>query len=118
MPWFMFGKEDILSIATIEEDFPNLQKAFVNYIKLKSLLRKQKRITARILKINKYYSRPTELFARFVEGLYLDREKVETLAPNCVKRFYELLECGYYYKLKELLIYTNKFKTQPINSHI
>lgn len=100
MPWFMFGKEEVLSINTIEKDFPNLKIAFVNYIRLKSLSRKQRRISNRISKLHRYYNRPTELFARLVEGLYLDKELTCKLAPNATKRFFELLEKGHYGELK------------------
>lgn len=100
MPWFLFGKEEILSIASLEQDYPNLKPEFVNYFKLKSLMRKQKRITNRISKRQKYYKRPTELFARLVEGLYLDKEYTCELAPNSTNRFFELLEQGYYREMK------------------
>ena len=102
MPWFLFGKAEILSISTIEQDFPNLKPAFADYIRLKSYLRKQNRISARILKLQKYYKRPTELFARFTEGLYTDKNKVEELAPLAYKRFFELLNSGYYNELKNV----------------
>ena len=100
--WFLFGKDEILSINTLEKDFPNLKTAFVNYIRLKSLQRKQKRISARISKIQKYYKRPTELFARFVEGLYIDDEKIKLLAPKTHCVFYKLLKQGYYKELKNI----------------
>ena len=44
-----------------------------------------------INKLNKYFSKPTELFARFVEGLYIDEQKTRELAPNATVRFFELL---------------------------
>ena len=103
MPWFLFGKEEIISINTVEKDFPKLKKAFVYYLKLKSLQRKQKRISNRISKIQRYYKRPTELFARFIEGLYLDKSFVVQYAPNTYHRFYELLNDGYFYELKNIL---------------
>lgn len=102
MPWFLFGKEEVLSINTIEQDFPNLKTAFVNYIRLKSLTRKQRRITNRITKLHRYYNRPTELFARLVEGLYLDKTLTRQLAPKATTRFFELLEQGYYKELKNI----------------
>lgn len=105
MPWFFLGKEEILSISRLDTDFPNLKPAFKNYIRLKSLMRKQKRISNRISKLQRYYRRPTELFARFVEGLYLDNELAKQLAPNAYYRFYELLNQGYY---KELGIVFNQ----------
>ena len=108
MPWFLFGKEEILSVNTIEKDFPNLKTAFVNYIRLKSLSRKQKRISGRICKIKKYYKRPTELFARFVESIYTDPNTTKLLAPNTYNRFCELLNNGYYKELQTALNITTQ----------
>ena len=93
----------ILTISTLEKDFPEIPKAFLTYIKLKSLQKKQKRVSARINKIQKYYKRPTELFARLVEGLYLDKEWVCALAPYTTERFYELLHSGYYKQLENII---------------
>ena len=77
--------------------------AFVNYIKLRSAQKKQKRTSARINRLKKYYTKPCELFARFVEGIYLDREWVCALAPYTSDRFFNLLCDGYYGNLKEVI---------------
>ena len=103
MPVFIWGKEKILSVNSIEQDFPKLEQAFVNYIKLKSLSRKQRRISNRIAKYNRYYKRPTELFARFVEAFYSDEEKLKLIAPIAYKRFMDLLNNGYYLELSQAL---------------
>ena len=94
----------LYSIDNIEKDFTDMPKAFAAYIRLKSYQKKQTRISARINKYKKYYEKPAELFARLVEGLYLDREWVEAIAPNAVERFYKLAEAGYYMELKNLLL--------------
>lgn len=91
----------LYTIDNIEKDFTDMPKAFAAYIRLKSYQKKQSRISSRINKYKKYYEKPAELFARLVEGLYLDKEWVEAIAPNVTKRFYELLNNGYY---KELVI--------------
>lgn len=93
----------LYSIDNIEKDFTDMPKAFAAYIRLKSYQKKQTRISARINKYKKYYEKPAELFARLVEGLYLDREWVEAIAPNVVERFYKLAEAGYYMELKNLV---------------
>ena len=93
----------IYSIDNIENDFCDMPKAFAAYIRLKSYQKKQSRISSRINRYKKYYERPTELFARFVEGLYMDKEWVEAIAPNTCKQFYDLLNNGYYMELKEVL---------------
>ncbi len=93
----------LYSIDNIEADFPDMPKAFMSCIRLKSLQRKQARVSARINRYKKYYEKPTELFARLVEGLYIDREWVEAIAPNVTKQFYDLLNDGYYMELKKTL---------------
>ncbi len=93
----------LYSIDNIERDFPDMPEAFCAYIRLQSLRRKQSRISARISRYGRYYKKPAELFARLVEGLYLDRERTEAIAPNVTKRFYKLLHDGYYFELKNLL---------------
>ncbi len=100
--FFRFSPK-IYTVNTIEACFPDMPPAFAAYIRLKSYTKKQTRITSRINKLNKYYKRPTELFARFVEGLYLDREWVEALAPFTCQRFFELLDEGYYGNLEDVI---------------
>ena len=87
----------------MEKDFPEMPKAFAYYIKLHSAQKKQSRTSSRINRLNKYYTKPCELFARFVEGIYLDREWVCALAPYTSEKFFNLLSNGYYGKLKELV---------------
>ncbi len=99
---FFFKKEKILTVKNLEADFPDMPKAFQLYIKLCSMQRKQAKISRRINKLSKYYEKPTELFARFVQGYFKNPKAVEKIAPNTVKRFCELLECGYYHELKDL----------------
>ena len=109
MQGFFFKKEKIITVKNIENDFPEMPKAFQTYIKLRSKQRKQARITRRINKLNKYYTKPTELFARFVQGYFSNPETVSTVAPKTTKRFLELLENGYYKELKEFFeIFFNK----------
>ena len=98
-----FKKIEVLSIDNIERDFCDMPVEFVAYIRLKSCQKRQSRISARINKLKKYYSKPTELFARFVEGLYLYPETTKDCAPKTYKRFCELLGNGYYYELSDLL---------------
>lgn len=100
---WLFQKTKIFSIDNIEQDFPELKPSVIAFIRLKSYQKKQSRISQRINKLNKYYERPTELFARFVEGLYEDKETVKNLAPRTTERFYELLNQGYYNELKVVL---------------
>ena len=88
----------IYTIDNIEKDF-KMPEAFAAYIRLKSYTRKQARITARINRYKKYYEKPAELFARFVEGLYLDKDWVETIAPDAANIFYELFNSCYYMEL-------------------
>ena len=102
MQGFFFKKERVISVKNLENDFPDMPKAFQLYIRLCSMQRKQSKITRRINKMNKYYEKPTELFARFVQAYFTTPETISTVAPNSVKRFNELLENGYYKELKDL----------------
>lgn len=102
MKGVFFKKEVVLTIKNIEQDFPDMPKAFQTYIKLCSLVRKQTKLSRRLNKLNKYYNKPTELFARFVQGYFSTPETISTIAPNTVKRFNVLLNNGYYKELKDL----------------
>lgn len=95
-------RKSYYDIQNIDEDFPELPLVIRDFIRIKSLQRKQKAISVKINKFTKYYHRPTELFARFVEGLYLDCEKISCIAPYSCDKFFELLNNGYYGSLKEL----------------
>lgn len=93
----------LYTIDNLEEDFTDMPTAFVAYIRLKSYQKKQSRISTRINKYKKYYEKPTELFARFVEGVYLDREWVEAIAPNASREFFDRLNDGFYMELSYIL---------------
>lgn len=98
----MLKKEEIFTITRIEQDFPDMPRAFCAYIRLKSFQKKQARISTRINKLNKYYQKPSELFARLVECIYIDKARALALAPYLSQRFFELLEQGYYFELKNV----------------
>lgn len=102
MQGFFFKKERVLTVKNIETDFPDMPKAFQLYIRLCSMQRKQAKISRRINKMNKYYEKPTELFARYVQGYFSTPETISTIAPITTKRFNELLNAGYYKELKDL----------------
>lgn len=96
---WLFKKSRIISVENVEQDFKDMPREFCAYIKLKSYQRRQSRISGKINRLRKYYSKPAELFARFVEGLYLYPQQVKITAPLSYKRFYELLDSGYYMEL-------------------
>ncbi|MBO6088083.1 hypothetical protein J6P92_07060 [bacterium] len=98
----------IYSIDNIEKDFTDMPEAFASYIRLKSYQKKQSRTSARINRYKKYYERPTELFARLVEGIYLDREWVEAIAPNVTRQFFDLLNDGFYKELGKVIYQIQK----------
>ena len=100
---FLFRGVRVLSVDNIEKDFEDMPGEFAAYIRLKSCQKRQARVSAKINRLKKYYAKPTELFARFVEGLYIDKEQVKLLAPCTYSRFYELLQNGYYPQLSEVL---------------
>lgn len=92
----------IYSVASVRKDFPDIPDEFVSYLKLRSKQRKRAKISRRINKLNKYYSEPCELFARFIEGLYLDSDMVRELAPTAYNAFVELYNKDYYHGLKNV----------------
>lgn len=100
---FLFKKTSMLTIDNIERDFKDMPPAFCEYIRLKSYTKKQSRISTKINRLKKYYYRPTELFARFIEGLYVDSLAIKNLAPTCYARFFELLNSGYYPYIDKIL---------------
>ena len=89
-------------IKTLDEDFPEIPDALRAYIKIKSLEREYKRLYRFKNKAEKYYLSPVELFARFIECFFIDKSFAYKFAPFTYKRFFELLNLGYYGKLKEL----------------
>lgn len=95
-------REEIFSIDAIEQDFPDMPRAFCAYLRLKSYSRKQARISRRINNYQKYYSKPAEMFARLVEGLYKDESKTREIAPISTAKFFELLGSGYYFELRNV----------------
>lgn len=100
---FWHKTSKIYTIDTIESDFKDIPRAFAAYIRLHSYQKKQSRISARINKSKKYYERPTELFARFVQGIYTDKENITKLAPHTSEIFFKLLENGHYKNLNEVI---------------
>ena len=102
--WFTYKT---YSIINIENEFPDMPEEFISYLKLKSCQRKQSSIARKINKMNKYYSSPTELFARFIEGLYINKEKVINLAPKTFQLFKELYNTNYYTHLNKLFEIVN-----------
>lgn len=93
---------EIYTIDNLERDFPEIPPALCACIRLKSAQKKQARISAKINRLNKYYEKPAELFARFVEGFYINPKLTQELAPCATQRFYELLEQGYFWELKHV----------------
>ena len=103
---FLFGTTKDYSIQTVDINFPQFESDIVDYLLLKSQQRLLRRISSRISKLNCYYRRPSELFARFIEGMYIDFGRVDSIAPFAVDRFILLLREGYY---RELADFINKF---------
>lgn len=94
-------KVEYFSIDTLDKDF-DIPKPFSSYIKLRSYQRKQSRISSKINKLKKYYYSPSELFARFVEGIYVDKAKIKQIAPKTYDIFEKLLLQGYYSELYDV----------------
>ena len=93
----------IYSIATIRNDFPDMPEEYIAYINLRSLQRRQSRYSRKLRGLKKYYAKPAELFARFIEGLVVDREKVAEIAPEAYSAFIERLEFKSFREIKNFL---------------
>ena len=92
----------LYTIENVKEDFPDIPDILVDYLKLKSELRKRSKVTRRISKLNKYYNEPCELFARFIEGIYSDIEKTKELAPTTFEKFLSMHNKNHYKGLREI----------------
>ena len=84
-------------------DFPELEIAARDYIKIRSKQRALKRISGRLKRLDNYYRRPTELFARFVEALFIDTNKVTEIAPYTYLVFCKELSQGRYLELADFI---------------
>ena len=106
---FFRKKERIISVQTIETDFPDMPEAFKSYIRLRALKRKQARLSRRINRLDKYFSRPAELFARFVQACFFYPDDAKLKAPNAYSQFEMLLNNGYFNELKDFFeIFSSK----------
>lgn len=99
----VFKKETTYRVSEIDENFKDIPETLRAYIKLKSKQREYLRLYRRKNKAENYYRKPTELFARFVESLFLDQSNTLKTAPLTYSRFFDLLDQGYYGNLKNLL---------------
>lgn len=101
-------REKVYSIDTMEKDFPKMPHSFRLYIRICSLTRKSKNIQKRKNKLKKYYEKPSELFARFIQGLFVDENTIKEIAPNTYARFNTLLKTGYYNGLDKIIAIINE----------
>lgn len=96
-------KPKIYSVKTVDADFPEIEEQARNYIKLKSKQRTLRKISSRLNRLDKYYNRPTELFARFVEALFVDTNAVSELAPYTYLVFCKELTDNKYLELADFI---------------
>ena len=93
--------KNIYSVDEAKNQF-NLTEVEHCYLKLKSKQRYLKRINSKINKLNKYYNNLSELFARFIELYYTNRETALEIAPLACKKFRES-NLKYFDKLDSIL---------------
>ena len=98
-----FGGTKDYSVTAISRDFPEFDNDTRNYILLKSKQRMLKRVSSRLNRLNNYYKRPAELFARFVEALFSDTNKVTQIAPYAYLVFCKELANGKYLELADFI---------------
>lgn len=105
---FLFISKDVsYSINTLDKDFEEMPESFRAYIKLKNIEKQYKKVLRYKNKAQNYYEKPTELFSRFIEGLFIDKAYIQKLAPVSYSKFYSLLNANYYGNLKKLLLNAN-----------
>lgn len=93
----------LYSVVDVESQFPEMPEPFVAYIKLRALMRRQRRYSSRKRKVGNYYSKSSELFARFVECWVVNQEKLKELAPFTYTAFEERIEYRSFRVLKDFL---------------
>lgn len=96
-------KPKVYSVKTVDTDFPQLDVQVRNYIKLKAKQRTLRKISSRLNRLDKYYTRPTELFARFVEALFVDTNAVSEIAPYTYLVFCKELTNNRYLELADFI---------------
>jgi len=101
-------REKLYSIDTMDKDFPSMPSAFKLYIKICSFSRKCRNIQKRKNKLKKYYEKPSELFARFVQGLCRREEELKDAAPCTYQRFYELVGSGHFEGLDKIIAFLHE----------
>lgn len=102
-------REKIYSIDALDKDFPTMPQAFKYYIKICSLSRKSRNIQKRKTKLKKYYEKPSELFARFVQGLVRHEVALKTTAPTTYSRFFELLSNRHFQGLDKVIDFFHEY---------
>lgn len=103
IPGFLFFQPKLISVKTLDDDFPGMPEVFKNYLRLKSAQRRGRRLSSRIRAINSYLDKPGELFARFVQAYVLYPERTRSLAPRASAIFEKLLSTDFYPGLKNFL---------------
>lgn len=98
----------IYSIDDLQTQFPDMPEEFVAYIKLRALMRRQRRFSSKKRKIENYYSKSSELFARFVECWVFNRETLQSLAPIAFEAFSERIDYRTFRILKDFLELVNE----------
>ena len=86
-------------VLSVERSLSKLTSIQQAYILLKSKKRLINRINSKISRLNRYYNQPTELFARFVEMYFTQKERTKKLAPQSCEIMDKILEEN---KIKEL----------------
>lgn len=101
-------REKFYSIDTLEKDFPSMPAAFKLYIKICSLSRKSRNIQKRKNKLKKYYEKPSELFARFTQGLFMHEQEIKSNASYTYNCFSKLLNAGHFGGLDKVIAILNE----------
>ena len=83
----------VYSIDNIDK-YSELDTCTVAYLKLKHYQRLVKKINAKISRLNRYYNNKSELFARFIELYFIDRELLLKTAPIATNKMDDVIRNG------------------------
>ena len=75
-------RNKVYSIENLRKEFPDIKPEHERYLQLNSLKRKLRRINSRISRLNRYYNKPSELFARSMEYFILKPECMKHETPK------------------------------------
>ena len=82
----------LLSIENFQNDFPQINPIYYDYIYFCSLKRQINRVNSKISRLNTYYNSLSELLARSFEYFFVQPETMEKITPNLYQYYKKIVE--------------------------